>query len=121
MTHVACRLAAKNRDQLRNPTLGNRVWATFTFLPLQQRVSMYCVCVVCSQLRPPMMTSLLRKLVIDVPALTENTITPLRVSLHSPTYRPLQQYCLRVAPCIRVHPERLVLARTIKACSQRTD
>jgi ryanodine receptor 2 len=31
------------------------------------------------QLRPPMMTSLLRKLVVDVPALTENTITPLRV------------------------------------------
>ena len=23
---------AKNQDQLRNPTLGNRVWATFTFL-----------------------------------------------------------------------------------------
>ena len=22
----------KNRDQLRNPTLGNTVWATFTFL-----------------------------------------------------------------------------------------
>jgi len=30
MTHVACRLTAKNRDQLRNPTLGNRVSATFT-------------------------------------------------------------------------------------------
>ena len=29
MTHVACRLTAKDRDQLRNPTLGNRVWATF--------------------------------------------------------------------------------------------
>ena len=29
MTHVTCRLTAKNRDQLRNPTLGNRVWATF--------------------------------------------------------------------------------------------
>jgi len=28
MTHVACRLTAKNRDQHRNPTLGNRVWAT---------------------------------------------------------------------------------------------
>jgi len=28
MTHIACRLTAKNRDQLRNPTLGNRVWAT---------------------------------------------------------------------------------------------
>jgi len=31
MTHVTCRLTAKNLDQLRNPTLGNRVWATFTF------------------------------------------------------------------------------------------
>jgi len=31
MTHVTCRLTAKNGDQLRNPTLGNRVWATFTF------------------------------------------------------------------------------------------
>ena len=29
MTHVTCRLTAKNRDQLRNPTLGNRVWAPF--------------------------------------------------------------------------------------------
>jgi len=32
MTHATCKLTAKNRDQLRNPTLGNRVWATFTFL-----------------------------------------------------------------------------------------
>jgi len=31
VTHVTCRLTAKNRDQLRNPTLGNLVWATFTF------------------------------------------------------------------------------------------
>jgi len=30
MTHVTCRLTAKNRDQLRNPTFGNRIWATFT-------------------------------------------------------------------------------------------
>ena len=30
-SHVTCRLTAKNRDQLRNPTLGNRVWATSTF------------------------------------------------------------------------------------------
>jgi len=29
MTHVTCRLTAKNRDQLWNSTLGNRVWATF--------------------------------------------------------------------------------------------
>jgi len=27
MTHVTCRLTAKNRDQLRNATLGTRVWA----------------------------------------------------------------------------------------------
>jgi len=31
MTHVTCMLTAKNRDQLRNPTLGSRVWATFSF------------------------------------------------------------------------------------------
>jgi len=31
MTHVTCRLTAKNLDQLCNPTLGNRVWATFSF------------------------------------------------------------------------------------------
>jgi len=29
LTHVTCRLTAKNRYQLRNPTLGVRVWATF--------------------------------------------------------------------------------------------
>ena len=29
MTHITCMLTAKNRDQFRNPTLGNRVWATF--------------------------------------------------------------------------------------------
>jgi len=29
MTHVICRLTAKNQDQLRNPTLDNRIWATF--------------------------------------------------------------------------------------------
>ena len=32
MTHITCRLTSKNRDELRHPTLGNRVWATFTFL-----------------------------------------------------------------------------------------
>ena len=29
MTHITRGLTAKNRDQLRNPTLGNRIWATF--------------------------------------------------------------------------------------------
>jgi len=29
MTHVTCRLTAKNLDQLRNPTLGNRARATY--------------------------------------------------------------------------------------------
>ena len=32
MTHITCRLTAKNRDQLRNPTLDNRVWATFLYV-----------------------------------------------------------------------------------------
>ena len=32
MTHITCRLTAKNRDQLRNLTLSDRVWATFTFI-----------------------------------------------------------------------------------------
>jgi len=36
--YVTCRLAAKNRDQLWNLTLGNRVWATFTFFLFDQRV-----------------------------------------------------------------------------------
>jgi len=31
MTDVTCGLTAKNQDQLLNPTLGNRVWATFAF------------------------------------------------------------------------------------------
>jgi len=30
MTHVTSRLTAKYRDKLRNPTLGNRVWAIFS-------------------------------------------------------------------------------------------
>ena len=40
MTHVTCRLTAKDRDQLRNTTLGNRVWATFyLYLFLQEAYS----------------------------------------------------------------------------------
>jgi len=38
MTHVTCRLTAKNRDQLRIP-LGNRVWATFTFFLLSDNLN----------------------------------------------------------------------------------
>jgi len=41
MTYVTCRLTAKNRDQLRNPTLSNRVRATSTFF--------YCTNQSCSQ------------------------------------------------------------------------
>jgi len=42
MTHVTCRLTAKNRDQLRNPTLGNRIWATFTFYTLKELCNFHC-------------------------------------------------------------------------------
>ena len=34
---ATCRLTAKNRDQLRDPTLGNRVWATFTLFTVWDR------------------------------------------------------------------------------------
>ena len=42
MTHVTCRLTAKNRDPLRNPTLGNRVLAPFLSRPT---IGPLCVCV----------------------------------------------------------------------------
>ena len=49
MTHVTCRLTAKNRDQLRNATLGNRVWATFTlFIEFKVRVRVRCGGHVCN-------------------------------------------------------------------------
>jgi len=40
MTHVTCRLTAKNRHQLRNPTLGNRVWTTFNLFNVDQSFQM---------------------------------------------------------------------------------
>jgi len=45
-TRVICRLTAKNRDQLRNPTLGSRVWDTFIFAGVQQQIR-----------RPPLLLS----------------------------------------------------------------
>ena len=48
MTHVTCRLTAKNRDQLRNPTLGNRVWATF-LLNVHQLQARACMPLIASQ------------------------------------------------------------------------
>ena len=42
MTHVTCRLTAKNRDQLRNPALGSRVWATFVLIFSFQCFSATC-------------------------------------------------------------------------------
>jgi len=38
MTLVTRRLTAKNRDQLRNPTLGTRVWATFLIVGLSSDI-----------------------------------------------------------------------------------
>jgi len=38
MTHVTCRLTAKNWDQLRNLMLGKWVWATFTFYTAEDSV-----------------------------------------------------------------------------------
>ena len=44
MTRVTCRLTAKNWDQLRNPTLGNRAWATFSFLFVYNTVLWFSWC-----------------------------------------------------------------------------
>ena len=44
MTHVTCRLTAKNRDQLQNPMLGNRVWATFFMLLVYVCLVLYLGC-----------------------------------------------------------------------------
>ena len=41
MTHITCRLTAKNWDHLRNPMLGNRVWATYLYLLLLNTI-IYC-------------------------------------------------------------------------------
>jgi len=37
MTHVTCRVIAKNQGRVRNPTLNTRVWATFTFFTSKAR------------------------------------------------------------------------------------
>jgi len=37
MTHVTCRLNAKNRDQLQNPTHDSRVWASFFYKTLSSK------------------------------------------------------------------------------------
>ena len=41
MTYVTCRVTVKNRDQLRNPTLGNWLWATFTIFTTGDIFSFY--------------------------------------------------------------------------------
>ena len=59
MTYVTWRLTAKNRDQLPNPTLGNWVWATFTFFTLS------CACLI----------------TVDLPTL--NTVTALSILVNT--------------------------------------
>jgi len=48
LIHVTCRLTAKNWDQLWNPTLGNRVWATFTFFTCCRGSVVLCCDVFCT-------------------------------------------------------------------------
>ena len=45
MIHITCRLTAKNRDQLRNPTLGNRVWAAVYLIPIVGAIASKSQCV----------------------------------------------------------------------------
>ena len=55
MTHVTCRLTAKNRDQLRNPTLGNRVRSPFTltFICRCRKASSVTSASLCAMCQPP--------------------------------------------------------------------
>jgi len=43
MTHITCRLTAKNRDQLRNPTLGNRIWATLLHVHWESKTAIISI------------------------------------------------------------------------------
>ena len=45
MTHATCRLTTKNRDHLRNATLGNRVWAVSTYLYMSDLHLSFFFCV----------------------------------------------------------------------------
>ena len=79
MTHVTCRLTAKNRDQLRNLTLGNRVWATFTFFggsPAERESVRGCICAACGKL-----LLLLRCLLLQ--AMTRIVVTVRGATMHS--------------------------------------
>ena len=62
MTHITCGLTAKNLYQLRNPTLGSRVWASFTYTcDIYRRVvsgrAWSSVCVCCVQVSVQLTTS----------------------------------------------------------------
>ena len=50
MTHVTCKLTAKNGDQLQNPTLGNRVWDIFFYPWYMSNAWRQSTCVVCLSL-----------------------------------------------------------------------
>ena len=43
MTHVTCRLTAKNRNQLQSPTLGNQVRATFIYVCVNATIEIHGV------------------------------------------------------------------------------
>ena len=77
-----CRSLTKNQlDTICDFLLAYARCARVTRLSQTTRLN---VCVRCSsQLKPSMMTPLLKKLVHDVPALTDQTIVPLRVRFFS--------------------------------------
>ena len=58
MTHVTRRLTAKNRDQLRDPTLGNRVWATFTFKNIILALLYEAISPIAAPMDPPLVCML---------------------------------------------------------------
>lgn len=59
--------------------VGNSLFNLMKFTSKSGNYNFITLCY--SQLRPPMMSNLLKKMAVDVPALNENTVVPLRVSM----------------------------------------
>ena len=62
MTRITCRLTAKNQDQLRNPTLGNLVWATFILLTARCYASAILAMALCLSVCPSQVGVLSKRL-----------------------------------------------------------
>ena len=95
MTCITCRLTARNRDQLRNPSLGNQVWLPLAF-DVYAAGNIDCCCLfalkdmaVCYHRSSPVLSDLssseLPLLHIDVPNIAaSSTQLPVTTAMMTP-------------------------------------